>query len=150
MRAGKGPRWLKVDGCHGNGRQLYPLACGLSQLASWILKIGPRLHKERMAAVWVRHTLGEVPSGLFHCATASHIMIYIYIYIYIYTPFLCDRARWRNRLSTGVTCGRSWVRIYDRFKPMTYKLDTCRFLARCSALLGEDKDWVGLVSGYCD
>ena len=25
---------------------------------------------------------------------------------------------------------------------MTYKIDTYRFLAKCSALLGEDKDWL--------
>ena len=27
------------------------------------------------------------------------------------------------------------------FKPMTYKIDTCCFLARHSALIGHDNDW---------
>ena len=31
---------------------------------------------------------------------------------------------------------------HGRVKPMTYKVDTCRFLARCSALLGQGKDWL--------
>ena len=30
----------------------------------------------------------------------------------------------------------------DRIKPMTYKIDTCRSLARCLALLGSGKDWL--------
>ena len=29
-------------------------------------------------------------------------------------------------------------------KPVTYKIDTCRFVARCSALLGQGKDWLAL------
>ena len=31
------------------------------------------------------------------------------------------------------------------FEPMvesTYKIDTCRFLARCSVLIGQGKDWL--------
>ena len=35
-----------------------------------------------------------------------------------------------------VVCGRLWVRTHGRVKPMTYKIDICHFLARCSALLG--------------
>ena len=41
----------------------------------------------------------------------------------------------QNRKSTGLACRRSWVRTHGRVKPMTYKMDTCHFLARCSALL---------------
>ena len=37
---------------------------------------------------------------------------------------------------------RSQNGTYGRVKPMTYKIDTCCFLARCSALLGEGKDWL--------
>ena len=33
-------------------------------------------------------------------------------------------------------CGRSWVRTHGWIKPMTYKIDTSFFVARCSVLLG--------------
>ena len=39
-----------------------------------------------------------------------------------------------------VSCSRLWVPTLGRVKPMTYNIDTCRFLAKCSALLGQGKD----------
>ena len=30
----------------------------------------------------------------------------------------------------------------DRVKPMNYAIDTCCFLARCSALLGSGEEWL--------
>ena len=40
--------------------------------------------------------------------------------------------------SRGGTIGRAWVSHAGdgRVKPMTYQIDTCRLLARCSALFG--------------
>ena len=42
-----------------------------------------------------------------------------------------------------------WSRLWEivglnpgQVKPVTYKIDTSRFLSRCSALLGWDKDWL--------
>ena len=32
--------------------------------------------------------------------------------------------------------------FHGRVKPMTYKIDTCRFQARCSGLLGYGKGWL--------
>ena len=38
--------------------------------------------------------------------------------------------------------------VPGRVKPMTYQIDTCRFLAWCSALIGYGK--ISSVSGQCD
>ena len=42
-----------------------------------------------------------------------------------------------------------WSRVWEivssssgRVKPMTYNIDTCCFLAKCSALLGQGQDWL--------
>ena len=32
--------------------------------------------------------------------------------------------------------------ILGQVKPMTYKIDTCHYLAWCSALIGYGKDWL--------
>ena len=56
--------------------------------------------------------------------------------------FGLHRARWPNQLSIGLACGRLWVQTHDQVKPMTYKIDTCHFLAMCLALLGYGKDWL--------
>ena len=45
-------------------------------------------------------------------------------------------------VAESVEHGSHRKEILGRVKPMTYQIDTRRFLARCSALLGEDKDWV--------
>ena len=44
--------------------------------------------------------------------------------------------------STGLACRRSWVRTHGWVNPMTYKIEACHFLARCSALMGQDNDWL--------
>ena len=48
-----------------------------------------------------------------------------------------------NILAAVAESGEHWSRVREivgsnpgQVKPMTYKIDTCRFLARCSALLG--------------
>ena len=47
-----------------------------------------------------------------------------------------------------------WCRVREivgsntgRVKPMPYQIDSCRYLARCSALFGKGKDWLAQVSG---
>ena len=63
-------------------------------------------------------------------------MSLICLYLYITTPGAVAESveHWsRLREIVGSNTGR--------VKPMTYKIDTCRFLARCLVLLGQDKDW---------
>ena len=36
-----------------------------------------------------------------------------------------------------------------RVEPMTYQIDTRRFLARCSALFGKGKDWLAQCQSWC-
>ena len=54
-----------------------------------------------------------------------------------------------NRPGTVVESVEHWSRVRETVgsnpawvKAMTYQIDTCRFPARCSALLGYGKDWL--------
>ena len=51
-----------------------------------------------------------------------------------------DRVQWPNRYSADLACRRSGVQV----KPMTYKIDTYRFLAWHPALI--DRTWTGWLN----
>ena len=75
-----------------------------------------------------------------------HVMMCLHVYIYIYTLHTCDCEFVCIIIYIPDAVAESiehWSRVRGivdsnpgRVKPMTYKIDPCCFLARCSALLG--------------
>ena len=64
-------------------------------------------------------------------------------YVLSHAPYVCTEVS----VSPDVVAESEehWSRVREGdhgFKPMTYKINTCRFLARYSALLGYGKDWL--------
>ena len=56
--------------------------------------------------------------------------------------FIWYQVKWPNWYRSGLAGGISGLWTHGQVKPMTYKIDSCHFVARHLALLGYGKDWL--------